>query len=363
MLYSGSVSEIVAPYGDPIVLHVVSARRRRLRNGHLQPVVGRALNDVPAERRVSDRDDARPPRPPVAVPRAIAIYERDGGILWRHANMSRRARQLVVSGHSTIDNYDYQFNWIFSQDGAIDGEVLLSGIMNINGTGRTVDTAHADGHAIVRPSRRAERQRAESSALLQLPAGSRRRWHGEHRLRRRHARARARTIPKGELFAMNVAAARDRAGSDVRRVVLDRAQLAVANTHATNALGQFTAYTLVPSAATPAFALAASAPLRTAGFIAHQLWVTPYAPDEQYSAGEFQNLGRDGDGLPRWTARQSIAERYRRRSMVHARNHAHPAAGGLAVHAGASRRFSLASDVILRPQSRARRPAALKTHL
>ena len=38
-----------------------------------------------------------------------------------------------------------------------------------------------------------------------------------------------------------------------------------------------------------------------AGFPLHQLWVTPYAPDELYAAGEFQNLGRDNQGLPTWT--------------------------------------------------------------
>jgi len=53
---------------------------------------------------------------------------------------------------------------------------------------------------------------------------------------------------------------------------------------------------------TPAFARPGSAPLRTAGFIAHQLWVTPYSPNEQYAAGEFQNLGLDNQGLPTWTA-------------------------------------------------------------
>ena len=49
--------------------------------------------------------------------------------------------------------------------------------------------------------------------------------------------------------------------------------------------------------------------MRTGGFIAHQLWVTPYSPDELYAAGEFQNLGRDGEGLPTWTrANRSLAD-------------------------------------------------------
>lgn len=32
----------------------------------------------------------------------------------------------------------------------------------------------------------------------------------------------------------------------------------------------------------------------------HQLWVTPYAKDERYPAGEFPYQHRGGDGLPRW---------------------------------------------------------------
>jgi primary-amine oxidase len=81
------------------------------------------------------------------------------------------------------------------------------------------------------------------------------------------------------------------------------------NEKETNALGDHTGYALMPGAATPAYPLASSAPMRTAGYIAHQLWVTPYAPDELYAAGEFQNLGRDGDGLPAWTAKnRALAE-------------------------------------------------------
>jgi primary-amine oxidase len=115
--------------------------------------------------------------------------------------------------------------------------------------------------------------------------------------------------PKGELFAMG-----ERPLSMERDAMRDVSFASarswrVENTHETNSLGQHTGYTLAPDVATPAFALAESAPLRTAGFIAHQLWVTPYSPDELYAAGEFQNLGRDNAGLPTWTrANRSIAD-------------------------------------------------------
>jgi primary-amine oxidase len=39
-----------------------------------------------------------------------------------------------------------------------------------------------------------------------------------------------------------------------------------------------------------------------AGFIDHDLWVTPYAANERYAAGDFPTLSRPGEGLPKWTA-------------------------------------------------------------
>src|SRR5207237_5765856 len=39
-----------------------------------------------------------------------------------------------------------------------------------------------------------------------------------------------------------------------------------------------------------------------AGFARHNLWATPYQPDERRAAGEYPNQHEGGDGLPRWTA-------------------------------------------------------------
>ena len=70
------------------------------------------------------------------VPRAIAIYERDGGLGWKHydeghnRNESRRARELIFSWIATVGNYDYAFNWIFHQDGILEMEVGLTGYMD-----------------------------------------------------------------------------------------------------------------------------------------------------------------------------------------------------------------------------------------
>ncbi|MGH9888094.1 MAG: primary-amine oxidase, partial [bacterium] len=197
-----------------------------------------------------------------------------------------------------------------SQDGAIDGEVVLSGIMNISGARRQSDTTRASGHTmtghLVAPGVNAPNHQHFFSYRLDLDVDGAANTVYMNDTRPVSGPAN----PKGELFAMTEQplwserqAATDVSFSSART-------WRVANTHATNALGQFTGYTLVPGAAAPVFALPNSEPVRTAGFVTHQLWVTPYQPDELYAAGEFQNLGRDGDGLPAWTAGdRSVADR------------------------------------------------------
>jgi primary-amine oxidase len=301
VLYSGSVSEIIAPYGDPNFSTWYPRDEGDYGMGIYSQNSAVLLNDVPANATFLSSTMHDHLGRPVTVPRAIAVYERDGGILWRHANLSRRARQLVVSAQTTIDNYDYQFNWILGQDGTIEGEVILSGVMNVSGTGRTRDSSHVEEHEsfghLVAPRINAPNHQHFFSYRLDLDVDG-----AANTVYTTETRAApAARNPKGEHFSMverPLAAERDA----IADVFFPSARAwRVVNTSQTNSLGQFTGYTLVPGTVTPAFQLAGSAPIRTAGFIAHQLWVTPYSPDELYAAGEFQNLGRDGDGLPAWT--------------------------------------------------------------
>src|SRR5262249_17827773 len=63
----------------------------------------------------------------------------DGGIFWKHVdylsnhNESRRARQLVLAYIATVGNYEYGFNWVFHQDGTLEMEALLTGVMSTKG--------------------------------------------------------------------------------------------------------------------------------------------------------------------------------------------------------------------------------------
>ncbi len=66
---------------------------------------------------------------------AICLHEEDYGILWKHYEFRndtfevRRSRRLVISFFTTVGNYDYGFYWYFYQDGTIQLEVKLTGII------------------------------------------------------------------------------------------------------------------------------------------------------------------------------------------------------------------------------------------
>jgi primary-amine oxidase len=70
------------------------------------------------------------------IKNAVCMHEEDFGILWKHTDWRtdrsevRRSRRLVISFVSTIGNYEYGFFWYFYQDGTIQYEVKLTGIVS-----------------------------------------------------------------------------------------------------------------------------------------------------------------------------------------------------------------------------------------
>ena len=136
ILYRGSLSEMVVPYGD-----TDNNWRWRSAFDVGEYSVGRLASsiepktDAPENALLIDATFAGDDGQPYDLPRAVGIYERDGGMLWKHyesyseTNESRRGRQLVIFFIATIGNYDYSVNWIFHQDGVLETDAALSGIM------------------------------------------------------------------------------------------------------------------------------------------------------------------------------------------------------------------------------------------
>jgi len=62
-------------------------------------------------------------------------------VLWRHIEWRdgsgevRRSRRLVISSFSAIGNYDYGFFWYLYQDGRLQLEIKLTGIVQTESAG------------------------------------------------------------------------------------------------------------------------------------------------------------------------------------------------------------------------------------
>ena len=307
VLYRGSVTELFVPYGDPSPDH---RYRMYFDVGDWGLAVGplEAGTDAPAHATFFDVRTADSRGRPKKVENAVALYERDGGVLWRHAFYldggveSRRGRQLVLLTIASVGNYDYGFEWVFHQDGTLEAQVLLTGIMAVKATAAPQSPGHGGnrfGHAVD-----AERR------LIAM--------HHQHFFNYRldldvdgpFNRVFERNVevppigpdnPAGNAFVIRETPLM-KEGEAKRRLNLESSRhWLVANPARKNALRDPTGYLLVPRTNAVPHADPKSLARRRAGFLDAHLWVTPYDAAERYAAGDYVSQG--GDGLPRWAAR------------------------------------------------------------
>ena len=137
IIYRAALAEMVVPYGDPSEHHF---RKNAFDVGEYG--IGNLANsltlgcDCLGEIRYFDAtiNDSR--GRVMNIPNAICVHEEDFGILWKHVDWRtgqtevRRSRRLVISFIATVGNYEYGFFWYFYQDGTIEYQVKLTGIVN-----------------------------------------------------------------------------------------------------------------------------------------------------------------------------------------------------------------------------------------
>ncbi|KAH9172436.1 copper amine oxidase [Lactarius sanguifluus] len=87
---------------------------------------------------------------PVVIKNVICIHEEDAGLLWKHTDYriggrsySARSRRLVISMVCTLANYEYVWNYFFYQDGSIEFEIRLTGILQVYVAGPNEPTPYA----------------------------------------------------------------------------------------------------------------------------------------------------------------------------------------------------------------------------
>jgi primary-amine oxidase len=201
----------------------------------------------------------------------------------------------VVSSIATVGNYEYGFYWYFYLDGTIQHEVKLTGIMSTQALGPGEEPAFA---AEVAPGLAAPFHQHLFCARLDLAVDG--------------------TVNEVyEVSAERVATGEDNPWGNAfrqRSVRLDTEGAArreidpasgrywkFVNPTSANRLGRPVAFKLVPGATPTLLAQPDSSVGRRAGFARHNLWVTPFEPEERRAAGDYPNQHAGGDGLPLWT--------------------------------------------------------------
>ncbi len=311
ILHRASVSEIVIPYGDPTgewAWHAPFDAGEYGGTGHRAYSLVAGLH-VPRHAVLLDAVFAGDTGAPATLPKAVALYERDGGLLWTHydgrTSDARRARELVLGWIANFGNYDYAFNWVFRQDATLELQVELTGVLLPKGVAQA---SCADPGTEARPS-----ACRYGTLVARNIVGPNHQHFVNVRLDldvegpvNRVVELNTRALPAGpqnpygNAFVMEetvlpteLAARRDVAGHRMWKVV---------NPAVRGGLGQPVGYTLVPGENAHPH-LAAGAPARgRAGFVDHHLWVTRYRPAEMDAAGRYPNQGRAGEGLPRFAA-------------------------------------------------------------
>jgi primary-amine oxidase len=302
ILYRASVAEMVVPYADPAEKYF---RKNAFDLGEYG--IGMLANsltlgcDCLGLIRYFDAHMTNSRGEIMTIQNAVCLHEEDFGILWKHMDWRtnqtevRRSRRLVVSFIATVANYEYGFYWYFYQDGTIQLEVKLTGIMNT--------TAFALGETPqygteVAPQLNAPFHQHFFAARLDLcldgPTNS------VYEVNTRSVPAGPQNPHRNAFRAEATLLARE---SEAQRTT--NSQTArfwrIVNPGKRNSLGRPVGYRLIPGENCLPFAQEGAAVLKRAGFLTKHLWVTPYRPDERFPAGNYPNQSPGGEGLPKWT--------------------------------------------------------------
>lgn len=310
ILHRASIAEMVVPYGDPRDQYY---RKNAFDIGEYG--LGMLANslalgcdclglihyfDFPL---VDSRGKVTP------LKNAVCLHEEDFGILWKHTdwrtNQSevRRSRRLSVSFIATVGNYEYGFYWYFYQDGSIQCEIKLTGIMNTT----TLAPGETSLHGVeVAPRLNAPlHQHIFAAKLVANVDGPKNSVYEVNTI----GLPTGASNPHGNAFIAEETLLRTELEAQ-RRVNASTARFwKIANPDRKNRFGKSVGYRLCPGENCPPFVQADAPVMRRAGFTANHLWVTPYRVSERYPAGDYPNQHPTGDGLPFWTqANRSVED-------------------------------------------------------
>ena len=296
-----SIAELVIPYGDP---SQGAYRKNAFDTGEFG--LGNYTNsltlgcDCLGEIVYLDAAVTTPDGSIKEIPNAICMHEEDNGILWKHVDADghtevRRGRRFVVSSIVTVNNYEYGYFWYFYQDGSIEFEAKLTGIVLTvaDAIGKDHPSATelepglwAPYHQHILCARLDLDIDGEQNSVLEVesfahPQGDKNPYGGAYET-------------KETLFSKE---------KESQRVIdpFSGRYWKIVNHQVKNHMDHPVGYKLIPGHTTFPLALPESTIGKKAGFMYKHLWVTKNNDSEKYPAGDYPFQHPGGAGLPEWT--------------------------------------------------------------
>jgi primary-amine oxidase len=308
VIYRASLAEMVVPYGDP---GITNYRKNAFDVGEYG--VGLLANslelgcDCLGHIHYFDANMTDSRGNLMKIANAVCMHEEDYGILWKHIDWRtnqtevRRSRRLVISFIATVGNYEYGFFWYLYQDGTIQFEVKLTGIMN---TGAVPPGVKPKYGQLVAPQLNAPiHQHIFNIRLNMMVDGTNNSAYEVHT----EAEPLGPENPHGNAYFGKATLLKTESEAQQTIDPFSCRYWKVTNPSRLNALGEPVGYKIVPGDNTLPFAHPESSVMKRAGFARKNFWVTPYHPQERYPAGDYPNQHAGGAGLPAWTqANRSI---------------------------------------------------------
>jgi primary-amine oxidase len=302
VLYRASLSEMVVPYGDPAPQQ---ARKNAFDAGEYG--LGMCANslelgcDCLGHIKYFDGHLCTSRGELLTIKNAVCMHEEDFGILWKHTDRRlntpevRRSRRLVISSIATVENYEYGFFWYLYQDGNIQFEVKLTGVLSLGAAQPGEKPRYGD---MIAPQLYAPNHQhffnvrldidldGTTNSVYQVDVkpdepGPQNSFENAFR-----ARATLLETEKQARAHLNLETAR---------------AWKIVNPLVKNAVGEPVGYKFFPGDNSFPFASKNAWWRKRAGFVDYHVWVTPFRDEERHAAGNYPNQSQGGDGLPRWT--------------------------------------------------------------
>ena len=302
ILYRVSLSEMVVPYGDP---SETQNRKNAFDTGEYG--MGTCANslelgcDCLGYIKYFDAHMTDSKGNLVTIKNAICMHEEDYGILWKHTDRRigipevRRSRRLVISSVSTVENYEYGFFWYLYQDGNIQLEIKLTGILSLGAYPANVKPKYGN---LVAPQLYAPNHQhffsvrcdfdldGEENSVYEVNVVSEEEGSDNPFENAFYAKS---TLLESELQARS-------------NLNLETARFwKIVNHNRKNHVGEPVAYKFMAGDNCVPYASKNAWWRKRAGFVENHMWVTPYDEKEMFAAGNYPNQSQGGDGLIKWT--------------------------------------------------------------